>query len=300
VGRQPGPWQFESLETVPTVADIGPVLRQFLSRAGNPAIEMVACCGAGPVASDGRIHLTNADTVLDPDALARAAGAPRALLVNDFAAVARAIPALPPDAFQAMGAGTAQADAPALVIGPGTGLGVALLVPAGGRWVVVPGEGGHADLAPVDEEQARLWESLRTLHGRVSAETVLSGPGLERLYAVCVPGRTRRAPEITEAAWRGEVDAAHVVRIFTRWLGSFAGNLALTAGARGGLYLAGGIVPSWGGHFDRRLFRQAFEDKSPYGEWLRGIPSYVVMHPQPGLYGLAALAAERGFLTSPP
>jgi glucokinase len=91
-----------------------------------------------------------------------------------------------------------------------------------------------------------------------------------------------------------------VVRLFTRWLGAFAGSLALTAGARGGVYLAGGIVPAWGERFEGQVFRRAFEDKPPFADWLKTVPSYVVTHPQPGLCGLAALAAELGSLTSRP
>jgi glucokinase len=288
-------WRFEQLKVQPTARDTGSAIRQYLSNAGDPAIEALACCGAGPVTPDGCIRLTNTDTVLAPATLALAAGVREVILVNDFAAVARAIPELPPEAFLPRQDDAGMRDAPRVVIGAGTGLGVALLAPVADGWRVIPGEGGHADLAPVDEEQLRVWQELRTRYGRVSAETVLSGPGLERLHAARIRGPARGAAEIAAAAWRGEPEAAGTVRMFTRWLGSFAGNLALTAGAQGGVYLAGGIVPAWGPGFDLQVFRQSFEDKPPFADWLRRIPSYVVTYPQPGLYGLAALAA-----TSPP
>jgi glucokinase len=154
----------------------------------------------------------------------------------------------------------------------------------------VAGEGGHADLAAADAEQAAVLTKLHARFGRVCAETVLSGPGLERLHSVLASGRPLPAREVAEAAWRGERDALHTVRLFTRWLGGFAGNLALTLGAQGGVYIAGGIVPAWGERFPQAEFRAGFEDKPPYADWLRAIPSYVVTHPQPGLLGLAELA----------
>jgi glucokinase len=123
----------------------------------------------------------------------------------------------------------------------------------------------------------------------LSSESVLIGPGLERLYAA-LAGKSLSAPEIDAAAWSGEPDALRAHALFTRWLGRVAGNLALIAGARGGVYLAGGILPRWSGCFDVAGFRRAFEDKPPYVEWLRAIPSFIVMHPQPGLLGLAVLA----------
>lgn len=292
-------WRLADTQVRPTGPDVVGMVRQYLSDSGHPPLTGMACCGAGPRAADGRIRLTNADVLLEPEELAAAAGLPSAILVNDFAAVARAIPELPQDQLEALGGNPPRADSPCVIVGPGTGLGVAMLVPGGRGWVVVPGEGGHADLAPVDEAQAAAWKALRAAHGRVSAETVLSGPGLERLDAALNPGPARRAPEIAEAAWSGDARAQGTVRMFTRWLGSFAGNLALTAAAQGGVYIAGGILLAWGGQFDRRLFRTAFEGKPPYTDWLRGVPTCLVTHPQPGLYGLAAMAAEAS-LTSPP
>jgi len=141
----------------------------------------------------------------------------------------------------------------------------------------------------VDDDELEIWQRLRRVHGRVSAETVLCGPGLERLYtAIC--GKELQGPAIDEAAWRGEPDAVHAHALFTRWLGRVAGNLALIAGARGGVYLAGGILPRWGARFDAIGFRRAFEDKAPYSAWLSAIPTFVITHPQPGLLGLAVLA----------
>jgi glucokinase len=289
--RSGSEWRFTRLEQQATVPGVTAALTRYLESVGAPPLSGAAFCGAGLVRADGGIRLTNRDIVLEPAELAAAAGVARALLVNDFQAVARAIPDLPAAAFATCGAGIAVPGAPRVVLGPGTGLGVAVCAPAAGGWSVISGEGGHADLAPVDDEELEAWRRLRERHGRVSIESALSGPGLERLYAAVGQGSMLKAPEIADAAWRGDAAAARVVRLFTRWLGRVAGNLALTAAARGGVYLAGGIIPAWGSRFDTAVFREGFEDKRPHSDWLRGIPCFVVQHPQPGLYGLAALAA---------
>lgn len=289
--KEGGRWRLERLEEQATASDVPAAIGRFLDGgAGRPAA--AAFCGAGPLLADGSIRLTNNDVQLLPAALARAAGVARAILVNDFQAVAHAIPALDAGSLAPAGGGGPVADAPRVVLGPGTGLGIAILVRAGGSWEAVAGEGGHADLAPVDDDELAAWQRLRSGQRRVSAETVLSGSGLERLYAALAGDGARGAGEIDAAARRGEPAAVRTIALFTRWLGRVAGNLALTAGARGGVYLAGGILPRWGELFDAREFRRGFEDKPPLGRWLRDIPAWVVTHPQPGLLGLAELAAS--------
>jgi len=282
-------WQLSGIEVSPTTADVPGKVARF---RGSRTIRAAAFCGAGPVGERGDIRLTNADVLLDASALGNAAGLPGAILVNDFRAIAEAIPFLPPDSVTACGGGRAVAGEPVVVIGPGTGLGTAIGVPGAGGWQVIQGDGGHMDLAPVDDDEFEAWQRLRRAHGRVSAETVLSGPGLERLHAA-LSGRALAAPEIDAAARNGEPGALQAHALFTRWLGRVAGNLALVAGARGGVYLAGGILPRWGTHFDVTAFRRAFEDKAPYEAWLAAIPSFLVTHPYPGLLGLAVLAGAR-------
>jgi glucokinase len=288
----PAGWRFEQLQDLPAAGDMASAVARFLDQAGRPALEAAAFCGAGPVAADGSIRLVNAEVLLRPQELSRASGLSRVILINDFAAVAHAVARLPAAALRHCGGGTPVPDAPRVALGPGTGLGIAIAAPGRDGWTVIGGDGGHADLAPLDEEQLGVWQRLCERHGRVSAETVLSGPGLERLYAALGGEPAPAAPEIAAAAWRGEPRALQAVRLFSRWLGAVAGNLALTAGARGGVYLAGGIVPAWGPRFDAGLFRSAFEDKPPFTEWLRAVPRYVVTEPQPGLWGLAVLAQE--------
>jgi len=282
-----GGWRITGIEERGTAPDILAAVANFVRTAGP--IRAAAFSGAGAVAVDGSIRLTNVGVRLEPAALAKAAGVARAVVVNDFGAIATGIPHLPPESLAACGGGAPMAGMPVAVLGPGTGLGTAIAAPAAGGWIAITGDGGHADLAPVDDEELEIWQRLRRAHGRLSAESVLSGPGLERLYTV-LAGKPLSAPEIDAAAWRGEPEALRTHALFTRWLGRVAGNVALIAGARGGVYLAGGILPRWRGRFDVAAFRQAFEDKPPYQDWLRAIPSYIVTHPQPGLLGLAVIA----------
>ena len=283
-----GGWRITGIDERATAPDILAAVAEFVRAAGP--VDGAAFSGAGAVSADGSIRLTNADVRLEPAALARAAGVARAIVVNDFGAIAAAVPHLPPDSLSACGGGAAVAGMPVAVLGPGTGLGTAIAVPGSGGWVAITGDGGHSDLAPVDDEELEVWLRLRREHGRLSAESVLSGPGLERLYAAITGGARLDSAAIDAAAWRGEPDALRTHALFTRWLGRVAGNIALITGARGGVYLAGGILPRWNGRFDVAAFRRAFEDKPPFQEWLRAIPSYIVTYPQPGLLGLAVLA----------
>lgn len=283
-----GDWQLTGLAESPTTPDVSAKVARFLERR---KVTAAAFGGAGAVGADGCIRLTNAGVRLDPGELARAAGLARAVVVNDFSAIAQAIPHLPLSSIEQWGGGQAVAGEPVVVLGAGTGLGTGIGAYGPGGWHPITGDGGHSDLAPVDDEELEIWLRLRRAHGRVSAETVLCGPGLTRLHAA-VSGKQLAAMDIDAAASRGEPDAVRTHALFTRWLGRVAGNFALVAGARGGVYLAGGILPRWRGRFDIAAFRHAFEDKAPYTEWLRAIPSFLVMHPHPGLLGLAVLADE--------
>jgi glucokinase len=217
-------------------------------------------------------------------------------VLNDFAALGHAVPLLAPGDLLACGDGRIDnkgSATPRIILGPGTGLGLATVIPLQqGGWSVMPGEGGHIDLAPVDDEELAVWRTLRQKHRRVSAELVLAGAGLERLASALGAARTLSPAEVTRAAGDGDRVALEAIRLWTRWLGRLAGNAALTAGAADGVYIAGGIVPALGRLFSAETFRAGFEDKEPYIEWLRQIPTWIVTHPQPGLLGLAGLWME--------
>ena len=227
-----------------------------------------------PVSADGSIRLTNVGRP------ARTRGA-RARPPASRASCSSTISARSPKRFRtcranrSLPAAAAQpvAGEPVAVLGPGTGLGTAIGAPGPGGWIAIPGEGGHADLAPVDDEELEIWQRLRRAHGRVSAEPCCAGRG----SSGCMPrspveSRSAR-PRSTRPPGAASPRRVRTHALFTRWLGRVAGNLALIAGARGGVYLAGGILPRWGARFDVAAFRRAFEDKAPYAEWLRAIPS---------------------------
>ncbi len=277
--------------TVPSADDLAPLIGSYLQSHGLPVIERFACAAAGPVGVGGRIALTNRALSLDLAALRLASGAREVRLINDFAALAHALPLLGDADRWHCGGGAAVPDAPRAVLGPGTGLGMAITLPLGGRWWVLPGEGGHADLAPADDREAAAWQALRRQHGRVSAETVLCGPGLLRLYAALGGAAPATPAELDRRAEAGEPLAVETRRLFTRWLGRVAGNLALTVDARGGVYIGGGIVPCWQQRFDSAEFRRGFEDKPPMRDRLAAIPTWVITHPHPALLGLARWVA---------
>ncbi len=219
------------------------------------------------------------------------------MLVNDFAATAMGVTTLAKEDSVALGAERqAIPGHPIGVLGPGTGLGVAALVPDGrGDYLVVSGEGGHVDLPASNAREDAVLALLRERFGHVSAERALSGPGLENLYAaLCtrdgVAPAPRSATDIAQDAQKGEPRAGETVELFAGFLGAVAGNLALTLGALGGIYLAGGILPRWGKLFDAALFRARFEAKGRSQALLARIPTRLVMAPDCAFRGLRKLA----------
>lgn len=248
---------------------------------------------AGPVTGD-TASLTNAPWRFDAAAIAARFGLARTRLVNDFQALAHALPHLPPTDLVPVGGGSADPTAPMLVLGPGTGLGCAALVPTPSGPMVVPTEGGHAGLAPTDAAEDAVIAGLRARCGRAGAEEALSGRGIANLHAVVAGLRGADVPErdaasVVSAAGECPV-AAEALRHFLGLLAGFAGDVALAWGARGGVYLAGGILPRLVATLDRAAFRARFEDKAPMADWMRGVPLFIVTHPAPAFPGLAALA----------
>lgn len=287
-------------------ASFDDALQRFLTSSGSPALAGVAACAAGPVegeARSARIGLTNFPWEVSVAALSRATGVARPCLVNDFAAVALAVPALGPHDLHVIGQALAPVpQAPAGLLGAGTGLGMSAIVFGGGSEIPIAGEGGHADLAANSEREAEVIAHLRALHGHVSAERVLSGPGLVALYdaLLALAGQPQcliSPPEIALRAHRYEDEiAVEAVHLFCGFLGAVAGNLALTLGARGGIYIGGGIVPGWliqyPGLFDEAHFRARFEAKGRMSQWLSKVPAYVIRRNDTALLGLARIAFE--------
>ncbi len=244
---------------------------------------------AGPV-NGHEIALTNRAWRFHLGDLAEQFGLSRIQAINDFEALAWALPLLGENDTHRLGVGTEPGDGAKLVLGPGTGLGVAALVPSGDSWQSVASEGGHASFGADTPEEEPVFARLRA-RARVTAETVLSGPGLARLHVALHPGVPPLAPEtIVAHAQAGERTAQATIRLFIRLLGRFAGDVALTFKATGGVYITGGVALGLGPLFDEALFRAAFEAHPPYERLLTAIPTYLVTCVEPGLVGCAALA----------
>ena len=271
-------------------------MRAYLAETAHPVPVLAAVGIANPVTGD-RVQMTNHHWSFSIEALRQALGFERLRVINDFTALALALPHLPAHELRQVGGGAAQPGAAIGLVGAGTGLGVSGLLPLGPRWLPLAGEGGHVSLPAETPLEAELVAVLRGRHGRVSAERVLSGPGLRALHhalgVVCgEPAALQDAPEaaaIVEAAQAGrDARCVQVLDLFCGWLGTVAGDLALTLGARGGVYIGGGIVPRLGTAFDRSPFRARFEAKGRFESYLREIPVQLILSPtSPALRGAA-------------
>lgn len=265
-----------------------------------------SCCFAvaGPI-FDNRVKMTNYDWEISVDYLNKVLGIEHSWLINDFAAIAYAVPHLQPAQLVEIGSGSAVADAPIALFGPGTGLGAAQLVPlptADGsrRYKVVPTEGGHAAISARSELELAIFDYWRGKGCRINREFFVCGTGIERLYEaiVSVNGgelneQTLSAPEIQKAGCsdgRSSNDeyCRQAMQAFCTLLGSAAGDQALCTGARGGLILAGGILPKFVDFLLASDFRKRFESKGVMSDYNKSIPTHLITELQPGLIGAAA------------
>lgn len=282
----------------------GALLDEFAGQAlaaGVRCTPEAACIAlAGPV-EGGRGQLTNLPWSLDTETIAAGLGGARVRLANDFEAAAAGIASLGPAQLRRLQAGQPLHDRPRVVLGAGTGLGVALLVPQGGQWCVLPGEGGHLGFAPRTDLEVELWRALHARQARVDYERVVCGPGLQAIYGFLreragldPQGGLLGAPDPAAAIGEGAAGdplAAHALDLFASAFGACAGDLALLAMARGGVYLAGGIAPRV---FDARReasFMQAFGDKGTHARLMPAMPVSLVLEPRLGLLGAVRLAA---------
>jgi glucokinase len=288
-----------------TVADLESAVARYLDETGaRPRAATLAV--AGPI--DGEeVALTNRAWRFRRGEFAKRFGLSQFCVVNDFEAIAWALPRLGAADTRPLGSpsltlprergregrGHAARDGVKIVLGPGTGLGVAALLPTDGRWHVVASEGGHASFGPQAADEIEAFARLREECGSVSAECVLSGPGLVRLARALDPRAAFREPEtIVAGALAREPSALMATRLFVRLLGRFAGGLALTFKSLGGVYITGGVASGLGPLLDEPQFRLAFEAHPPYETLLRAIPTLLVTCEEPGLIGCAALASE--------
>ena len=250
---------------------------------------------ANPIVGD-RVKMTNFHWEFSIEAVRLALGFERLLLINDFTALALSLPVLPPQHLRRIGtAGTADPKGAIGLLGPGTGLGVSGLVhDTSGRVVPLGGEGGHVSLASANAREDAVIAVLRERFGHCSAERALQGVGLVAMYeALCkIDGATAASLDpagVTAAAMAGsDARCVEVVELFFAFLGSVAGNLALTLGARGGVYIGGGIVPRLGDWIDRSSFRERFIAKGRFRDYLDGIPTWLIhAETSPALIGAA-------------
>jgi glucokinase len=253
---------------------------------------------ASPVTGDA-VTMTNHPWSFSKSALRRDLRIEQLIVINDFTALALAVPHLKADERAAIGGGEAVPNAPIAVLGPGTGLGVSGLVPAQSGWVALAGEGGHISMAAVDDQESEVLSSLRRRFTHVSAERVLSGQGLVNLYHTLAEIAGVRAEPYAPAQITdpniGEREplCRAALAMFCAMLGTVAGDLALTLGARGGVYIAGGIVPRLGARFAASSFRERFEDKGRFRTYLAAIPTYVMTVAVPAFLGLAELLERK-------
>ena len=251
---------------------------------------------AAPVVGD-EIAMINSSWHFSLEGLKKEFGWTRLVAMNDFKANALGVPQLKPEDLVQIGEGAPAPRATTGVLGPGTGIGVAALVPAKEGWVAVDGEGGHVTLAAQDSREAAIIDILHRQFAHVSAERVLSGPGLVNLYdALCElagkPAGPLTPDHVTNIYPGCDPQARESVAVFCAMLGTFASNVALTFGARGGIYIMGGIVPKILPIFRQSGFRERFEMKGRYRSYLGAIPTYVVMHPTPAFLGLRTVFEE--------
>jgi len=278
-------------------------LDECRERRGRGSRLASACFGAaGPVA-DHSIQMTNLPWRLDANAIAAEFGIARVRLVNDFEAAAMGVEELAPGDSTILQRGECLAHAARVIIGAGTGLGVAYALPQGKRYRIIAGEGGHAGFAPADAEQMRLWQALHLQFGRVSVEHVVSGPGIERIYEfLCgaLPGSTALEKAVRAggaaaisryALEQGDALACRALDLFISCYGAVAGDHAITVTARGGVYVAGGIAPRILDRLSSGGFLAAFNAKGAHAAMAASMPVHVVTTERLGLLGAARIAA---------
>ncbi|MEP6875725.1 MAG: glucokinase [Burkholderiales bacterium] len=284
--QESGGAPLRDIATLPTAdhATLADAITAYLKGIGRPAPPWCAIGIANPITGD-HIQMTNCHWAFSISAMQTALGLERLILINDFTALALALPDLAPGELRQIGGGAGVAGAPFALIGPGTGLGVSGLIPgdAPGRWLPLQGEGGHVTLAASNAREAAVLQLLREQYGHASAERAISGQGLEVLYAtVCkldaiTGAMPLSASEVSQRALADrDAQCVEALDLFCGFLGNVAGNLALTLGAVGGVYIGGGIVPRLGDAFARSRFRACFEDKGRFRNYLAAIPAYVI------------------------
>jgi glucokinase len=289
-----GPAEFTAALTLPCAeyASLSDAIRDYLSRVGAPEIHDAVIAIATAVSGD-QIKMTNHHWSFSTAATQRNLGLRTLLVINDFAALAMALPCLGATQLERIDSDGKICHGVKAVIGPGTGLGVAGLVPTETGWQPLATEGGHVSLAPADPLELELLKLLWNDYPHVSAERLVSGPGLVLLYrSLCQIGGTQAlandSARIVELAAAGTcATARQTLSVFSGLLGGVAGNVALTLACSGGLYLGGGVLGKMGDQFDTVKFRQRFVAKGRFRDYLQAIPNYLITAQHPAFIGAA-------------
>lgn len=285
---------YHSVEEYPSFSDLVVKLRDEIADAtGFVGAPHSVCLAVACPADVEHISFTNSHWDFTKTQLKQWFGCEQLVVINDFEAIAHGITELGPEDVIQIGGDEPQVHKPIGILGAGTGLGMAALISHSDGYHVLDTEGGHADFAPVDQRQMELLSCLRQTYKRVSLERVLSGKGIVNIYqAICqmeqTPTQFATPPEVVAAALdSSDPQALAALNMFCESMGAAAGNLALTLGARGGIYIAGGVVPRFSDFFVNSGFRNKFEDKGRFVSYLQPIPVYLVMRNNLGLLGAA-------------
>ena len=276
---------------------IVPLLNTYLAEHGSERITHAAFAMANPISGD-LVRMTNRDWQFSTDEVRRTMGWSTLLIVNDFTALAMALPGLGAGDVLQVGGGKPQPHAVSGVLGAGTGLGVSGVIPTADGFVTLGSEGGHVNFAPGDEREFAILQYAWREWPHVSNERILSGPGMELVYRALaqrngVDAPARNAAEIvTGALEQHDPLCLEVLECFAGMLGGAAANLAVTLGAFGGIFIGGGIVPRIAQWFATSPFRARFEAKGRFSDYLSQIPTYVIMTPNPALRGVSTILSE--------
>ncbi len=281
-------------------ADPSSAIKASLAKDGDrsapPRSAILAIAGRvdGP-----EIRLTNAHWTVAGETIAHDFGLSSATVVNDYVPVAAGAADIEPHDLTSVGPCPPIPGGARVVLGPGTGFGAAALVPYSAHLAIVSTEAGHTELGPSDAFEEKVWHALERVDGRVTVEAALSGPGLSRLHAAVAHVRTGKPHDridpaaVTEAGLAAsDPHAAETLELFGRLLGRVCGDLALTFLATSGVYIGGGIAPRILKVLQESGFREAFENKAPFAEMMKKIPTSVITVHDPAFHGLAALASE--------
>ncbi|NMH58620.1 glucokinase [Alteromonas ponticola] len=278
-------------------ASIDLVIQQYFDQLPEFKFSSGCIAIACPVTGD-HVAMTNHSWAFSQRALRSQLKLDDLYVINDFTAVAHSLPVLDADQVIQIGEGTAKERGNIAVFGPGTGLGVEHITMTDSGWQTLDGEGGHVDFAPIDETDIIIWRHLQNMHGRASAEEVMSGRGIVNIYKALsenrkIPLRYDDPADITEAALSGSCDICEATLTqFCRIMGSFAGNLALNMATTGGIFIGGGIANRFAEFIQQSDFRARFEAKGMMKHYVKSIPTYLIAEPDHGLLGAAAFLQQ--------